>query len=552
MAQLATRAARRFSITFCLAASLAGVASPAVAGMLSFTPTSLKMPIFAIALYSSKGEGEAYAYKCAGTTDEACMVDLADYAAVASLVQGDAELQSGIVYDMVRVDAAPLGVSMDACPVKLKGTVVIAGKTYRTSTAATLVEDESAPEEVSLALSGCGMKFPIPVPLAVSATADTEFTLSLFFQKEYLGLVITGFKGGMPQCASSGGDMAICINTPDLLPLVGDVTPTVETYDVSSGAADEAYAQFIILFDAADQPIGAWNRYYFLPNSPPNTAFEGAGVFSSVTKNANGTLRLAMGTPGATTGPKPFVIDQFARTTAPCGTAVSGGTISNADGTTFAYNAYRHPKDAAQACPHFTCETGPCKKTGSDCAKDADCDTGFCSDGVCCNTRCHGECEVCNVAQPIGICSQAAATTDPHQECQVLTLCQHSGGCSGVSGCAMIPDGLQCGDGGLQCHAGACSHKGMTCAEGATDCGKGFTCMKTPAVCCEDGCSSAGACTPEGDCTGLPLHAQCVMGDTQCDAGLACANGHCAGTKGAVCAVPDDCVNQDCFKLKCM
>jgi hypothetical protein len=54
---------------------------------------------------------------------------------------------------------------------------------------------------------------------------------------------------------------------------------------------------------------------------------------------------------------------------------------------------------------------------GVACAANGDCETGFCTDGVCCNNACAGTCEKCSLAGAVGTCSPIPANTDPEMEC---------------------------------------------------------------------------------------------------------------------------------------
>ena len=68
---------------------------------------------------------------------------------------------------------------------------------------------------------------------------------------------------------------------------------------------------------------------------------------------------------------------------------------------------------------------------GSGCTLPSDCASGFCTDGVCCDSACDGLCMACNnnkTGQPDGVCSPITAGTDPEAECQVPTDDVCSGG----------------------------------------------------------------------------------------------------------------------------
>jgi hypothetical protein len=50
---------------------------------------------------------------------------------------------------------------------------------------------------------------------------------------------------------------------------------------------------------------------------------------------------------------------------------------------------------------------------GAACTRNAECASGFCVAGICCNTACVGQCQACNVPGRVGTCSpQPSCTAD--------------------------------------------------------------------------------------------------------------------------------------------
>ena len=111
------------------------LAVPAVAsaspGEASFTPTSLRVPIWRIALQGS-GDGappRQDLYQCAGPHEDDCLVDFADDAALAALFRGATSIAPG-VYDRIEVYLCPDG-TVQAPPggadyhVRLRGQVTL-------------------------------------------------------------------------------------------------------------------------------------------------------------------------------------------------------------------------------------------------------------------------------------------------------------------------------------------------------------------------------------------------------------------------------------------
>lgn len=75
---------------------------------------------------------------------------------------------------------------------------------------------------------------------------------------------------------------------------------------------------------------------------------------------------------------------------------------------------------------------------GGGCTGDSECASGFCTDGVCCESRCDGTCETCSAPGSAGTCTPHAAGTDPEIECPTPACYEgmhERFSCDGVSGC---------------------------------------------------------------------------------------------------------------------
>jgi hypothetical protein len=148
---------------------------------------------------------------------------------------------------------------------------------------------------------------------------------------------------------------------------------------------------------------------------------------------------------------------------------------------------------------YFHCETLPGVADGQPCTGAAMCHSGFCADGVCCNTACVGPCEQCNGAGHAGQCTPAPANTDPREKCRAATGGHLScnGTCNGTGQCAFPGATTRCE------LCSACDGAG-TCAAPMTDdaaCGT-IDCSGLDEACrafddvTADRCQGLGVCKP--------------------------------------------------------
>ena len=169
------------------------------------------------------------------------------------------------------------------------------------------------------------------------------------------------------------------------------------------------------------------------------------------------------------------------------------------------------------------------------CAKDAECGTGHCVEGVCCNTACTEQCHSCALPSSPGVCTPEPVGVDLKGECGAALSC--TGTCGAESKCIGSGAGAQCGksrctSGNTGVGAVSCASAGARCpvddavpfscgayacepafgacltsCRSSTDCAGGFVCdvptgkctAPTPAE--DEGCS----CTTPGHASGAPV-----------------------------------------------
>jgi MYXO-CTERM domain-containing protein len=126
-----------------------------------------------------------------------------------------------------------------------------------------------------------------------------------------------------------------------------------------------------------------------------------------------------------------------------------------------------------------TAEIRDAKLRGFSCSTAADCLTGACVEGVCCDSHCDTGCVSClmveqGVTGTDGECGPVREGTDPHNDCQDdgAQSCDQNGDCDGKGACEIYPADTICGT--EFCKAGVaytyrCDGK-SACVESFQDC----------------------------------------------------------------------------------
>lgn len=132
---------------------------------------------------------------------------------------------------------------------------------------------------------------------------------------------------------------------------------------------------------------------------------------------------------------------------------------------------------------------------GNSCVTADDCHTGFCVDGVCCETACDGTCEACAselTGDEDGVCAPVLPDTDPDGDCTegvgadatcAPGTCDGAGSCTIHAGVTCQPDG--CSDDTTVQPAGTCNASGVCELPDSIPCGPGEICID--AVCVPGG-----------------------------------------------------------------
>jgi hypothetical protein len=187
--------------------------------------------------------------------------------------------------------------------------------------------------------------------------------------------------------------------------------------------------------------------------------------------------------------------------------------------------------DTDCASGNYCDSNGQCLKQGgiaAACTASNQCLSSFCADGVCCGSKCDGQCQACNQSGNVGSCiAVTGAPVGNRAACTGKgTTC--GGTCNGTntSTCTYPPSSMSCGtascNGTTFTPAAACDGAG-TCVTPPTQ-----SCI--PYVCGATACTTS--CASQSDCVGFCNTTTNTCSATftdgsPCGLDSACASGHC-------------------------
>lgn len=264
-------------------------------------------------------------------------------------------------------------------------------------------------------------------------------------------------------------------------------------------------------------------------NTDPDSECSGAtscGAAGFCTTLPNGTLCGAA--IECTTG---FCVDGYccngvcSNTCQACSAAKKGAGANGTCGSILA-NTDPDSECATECSGGASCEA----PNGGTCTLNAQCQSGFCADGVCCNTVCNGVCQACSLAKngvASGTCGNVTINTDPDLECPGVTVCS-------AGACTKLAQGAVCTLGG-ECASGFCAD-GFCCNAAC-----GFTCTA---------CSLAKSGQPNGTCGNVKVNTD---PDNECVGSVNCNGiGQCGLlVNGTTCTLAAECSSGNCVDGVC-
>jgi hypothetical protein len=195
---------------------------------------------------------------------------------------------------------------------------------------------------------------------------------------------------------------------------------------------------------------------------------------------------------------------------------------------------------APARCTNGSCGLSP---IGGICASKDQCQSGYCEQGICCQTACTGICKSCALSASRGTCSNVAlGSPDIMSRCsdQGAPSCGTDGFCDGKGACRLYGAGTMCASASCptnqstQVNARSCDGMGV-CQTATTKACAPYVCNGSTA--CLGTCSGDQDCLPPNICDPKTSHCgnqhrlgQPCTGSADCLTGNFCVDGVCCSS----------------------
>ncbi len=178
---------------------------------------------------------------------------------------------------------------------------------------------------------------------------------------------------------------------------------------------------------------------------------------------------------------------------------------------------------------------GPTQSLGGVCACDAECASGHCADGLCCQTACDNGCETCSAPDAGGSCVKRTFGASPRKSADCVadtaSTCGLDGTCDGAGACHYYL--------GNTCVGGTCSGDsvvGAYACDGNGACKPGitqmlcipYTCDSSSGTCFEACTTAQGQCDSQHSCDLTTGSCGKARSGAHCNDNSGCLSGYCA------------------------
>jgi hypothetical protein len=150
---------------------------------------------------------------------------------------------------------------------------------------------------------------------------------------------------------------------------------------------------------------------------------------------------------------------------------------------------------------------------GAACTTNVECGTGYCVDGVCCESECTGACRSCATPSAKGTCAPLDAVKDPRGICGVGDC--GTGKCI-AGACDYSPPTTKCGIVPSKCTAPSTYNPGSHCPGDGKDCVGGTDGPCPGELACASATACLTKCSSNADCVGTT----CNIATGTCGSGV--------------------------------